>query len=183
MVIADPGMGGHFWTPISPVRGSKFHADSQADLRNRLIGFVFQSFELLPRLTALQNVALPLLYRGVPKVEREERASALLDELGLRDRRTFRPSALSGGQRQRVAIARALVGAPKLLLADEPTGSLDSATSIEIIDLIVRLNRKENLTTLIITHDIDVAGRCDRQIVVSDGRIVRDSGSLARAIR
>jgi putative ABC transport system ATP-binding protein len=152
-------------------------AAEAAAMRNRLLGFVFQSFELLPRLTALQNVALPLLYRGEPKAERERRAAAILAKVGLEDRRDFRPGQLSGGQRQRVAIARALVGDPKILLADEPTGSLDSATSREIMDLFVDLNRRIGVTTIIITHDRGLAERCDRQIEILDGAIVRDGRS------
>jgi putative ABC transport system ATP-binding protein len=146
-----------------------------ASLRNRLIGFVFQNFELLPRLSALQNVALPLFYRGIGKSKRERQAAAMLHLVGLGDRLSFNPRALSGGQRQRVAIARALVGEPKLLLADEPTGSLDSESSEMIMDLFVALNRDAGLTTMIITHDLHVAARCDRQIEVLDGRIVHDS--------
>ena len=143
-------------------------------MRNQLIGFVFQSFELLPRLTALQNVALPLMYRGVTKAHREAKAAQLLERVGLGNRRMSLSSELSGGQRQRVAIARALVGAPKLILADEPTGSLDSSTSDEVMELLLDLNQKSAVTTIIITHDNDVAARCPRQISILDGRVARD---------
>lgn len=145
-----------------------------AAMRNQLIGFVFQSFELLPRLTALQNVALPLMYRGVTKAHREAKAAQLLERVGLGNRRMSLSSELSGGQRQRVAIARALVGAPKLILADEPTGSLDSSTSDEVMELLLDLNQKSAVTTIIITHDNDVAARCPRQISILDGRVARD---------
>lgn len=148
-----------------------------AQLRNRTHGFVFQSFQLLPRLTAWENVALPLLYRGTPKAARRQPAMAMLERVGLADRAHHRPDALSGGQKQRVAIARALIGDPKLLLADEPTGSLDSATAADVMALFAELNRTLGVTVVMVTHDRDLAARCGRQIEVLDGRILADRGA------
>ena len=153
--------------------------EKRAHLRNRLVGFVFQSFQLLPRLTAWQNVALPLLYRGTPRRERRAPAMAMLERVGLVDRADHLPNALSGGQRQRVALARALIGAPQLVLADEPTGSLDSVTAREAMDLLRSLNRRLGVTMLIVTHDRALADCCDRRIEILDGRIVSDTGSAA----
>ena len=153
--------------------------EERARLRNRLVGFVFQSFQLLPRLTAWQNVALPLLYRGAPRRERRAPALAMLERVGLSDRADHLPNALSGGQRQRVALARALIGAPQLVLADEPTGSLDSVTAREAMDLLRSLNRRLGVTMLIVTHDRALADRCDRRIEILDGRIVSDTGRAA----
>ncbi|MBO9706627.1 MAG: ABC transporter ATP-binding protein [Caulobacter sp.] len=148
-----------------------------AGLRNRLIGFVFQAFHLLPRLTAWENVALPLLYRRVARPRRREMALAMLDQVGLADRADHRPSELSGGQKQRVALARALVGGPKVVLADEPTGSLDSVTAGEVMALLRDLNRRLGVTIVMVTHDRDLAGLCDRRIEVLDGRILRDTAA------
>ncbi|MGD9584835.1 MAG: ABC transporter ATP-binding protein [Lysobacterales bacterium] len=145
-----------------------------ARIRNREIGFVFQSFHLLPRMTVLQNVMQPLVYRGLPAAERERRARAALDQVGLGDRLGHRPNQLSGGQRQRVAVARALVGEPSILLADEPTGNLDSRTSAEIMALFDRLHR-QGQTVIVVTHEPEIAAHCARTIRVSDGRIVEDS--------
>jgi len=147
--------------------------DARADLRNREIGFVFQTFQLLSRATALANVELPLIYRGVPRGERRERARQALEEVGLGARTRHRPSELSGGQRQRVAIARALVGAPSLLLADEPTGNLDSATGEDIIRLFSELH-KAGHTIVLVTHEPRLAARCPRAIRLSDGCVVAD---------
>jgi putative ABC transport system ATP-binding protein len=151
----------------------KLSDDALADLRNNEIGFVFQTFQLLPRSTALANVELPLVYRGVPRKERRERAVKALEAVGLANRMHHRPNELSGGQRQRVAIARALVGHPSLLLADEPTGNLDSATGEEIIRLFGELHRRGH-TILLVTHEPRLAARCPRAIRLSDGRIVAD---------
>ena len=151
----------------------KLSDDELADLRNNEIGFVFQTFQLLPRSTALANVELPLVYRGVPRKERRERAEKALEAVGLTNRMHHRPNELSGGQRQRVAIARALVGHPSLLLADEPTGNLDSATGEEIIRLFGDLHRRGH-TILLVTHEPRLAARCPRAIRLSDGRIVAD---------
>jgi len=156
-------------------------AQQAARLRNAMLGFVFQSFQLLPRLSAWQNVALPLLYRGIPRDRRRAAAIAMLERVGLAERSHHRPTELSGGQRQRVALARALIGEPSLILADEPTGSLDSVTAIEVMELLRHLNRSLNVTILMVTHDRDLAAQCDRQIEFLDGRIVSDRLSLAAA--
>jgi len=163
--------------------------DALADLRNREIGFVFQTFQLLPRATALQNVELPLVYRGIPRRERRARAEAALCAVGLGNRMGHRPNELSGGQRQRVAVARALVGEPSLLLADEPTGNLDSATGEEIIRLFEELHARGH-TLLLVTHEPRLAARCPRALRLCDGRLVADgpgpriaaSGSVPAAV-
>jgi putative ABC transport system ATP-binding protein len=147
--------------------------DALADLRNREIGFVFQTFQLLPRATALQNVELPLVYRGVSRRERRFLAARALDAVGLSNRAHHRPNELSGGQRQRVAVARALVGEPSLLLADEPTGNLDSATGEDIMRLFGELHGRGH-TILLVTHEPRLAARCPRAIRLSDGRVVAD---------
>ncbi|WP_182466677.1 ABC transporter ATP-binding protein [Sphingomonas gilva] len=152
-------------------------AQTTARLRNRLLGFVFQSFQLLPRLNAWQNIAMPLMYRGVPRGERKGRALEMLERVGLSERADHLPSQLSGGQCQRVAIARALVGEPRLILADEPTGSLDSATAGEMIDLLGALNRELGMTIVMVTHDRDLAQACGRRIELLDGRVVADSAA------
>ena len=151
-----------------------------AHFRNGTVGFVFQSFNLLPRLTALENVELPLIYAGVPHHQRRERASALMQRVGLSDRMGHRPTQLSGGQQQRVAIARALAGRPKLLLADEPTVALDTATGQEILTLFTQLNR-EGATVVLVTHDHEVAAATRRTIEMRDGRIVGDHNTGAHA--
>jgi putative ABC transport system ATP-binding protein len=150
-----------------------------ARVRNREIGFVFQTFNLLPRMSALGNVALPLMYAGVPKPERRRRATAALERVQLADRMQHRPNQLSGGQRQRVAIARALVTEPALLLADEPTGNLDSKTGAEVMALFETLHA-EGQTILVVTHDADIAGRARRQIVLRDGVVESDRWTEAR---
>jgi putative ABC transport system ATP-binding protein len=147
--------------------------DALADLRNKEIGFVFQTFQLLPRATALANVELPLVYRGIPRRERHARAEEALRSVGLADRMHHRPNELSGGQRQRVAIARALVGDPSLLLADEPTGNLDSATGEDIMRLFEELHARGH-TLVLVTHEPRLAARCPRAIRLSDGRVVAD---------
>ncbi|MBK5541354.1 ABC transporter ATP-binding protein [Pseudomonas sp. TH05] len=143
--------------------------DQLAAIRNRQIGFVFQSFNLLPRLSALDNVALPLSYRGVARRESLQRAMHVLDQVGLAERAEHRPADLSGGQRQRVAIARALVGQPSVILADEPTGNLDSQTAQDIMELLLSLNRERHVTLIIVTHDPHIARRLQRQIRVHNG--------------
>ncbi|HUW17075.1 MAG TPA: ABC transporter ATP-binding protein [Actinomycetes bacterium] len=150
-----------------------------AGLRNATIGFVFQSFQLLARTSAVDNVALPLLYRGVRKSERRSRAVAALESVGLGHRLSHRPAQMSGGEQQRVAIARALVGEPDLLLADEPTGNLDTTTGSEIMGVLEQLNAEQRVAVLIVTHDREVAGRARRQIHVRDGLIEQDSESAA----
>jgi putative ABC transport system ATP-binding protein len=143
-----------------------------ARLRNRMIGFVFQSFHLLPRTTAVDNVALPLVYRGVSGRARRQRAAAMLGEVGLSHRLDHRPNQLSGGEQQRVAIARALVTGPSVLLADEPTGNLDTATGQAVLGLLERLNRSSGVAVVLVTHDREVAARAGRQVLMRDGRVV-----------
>ncbi len=145
-----------------------------ARVRNRKIGFIFQNFYLMPRMSALDNVAQPLIYRGLSPAQRRERASEALGRVGLGDRMQHRPNELSGGQRQRVAIARALVGRPELLLADEPTGNLDSRTAKEILQLFATLH-DEGHTLIIVTHDPEVAASCRRIVRLHDGRIAEDT--------
>jgi putative ABC transport system ATP-binding protein len=142
-----------------------------ARLRNRTIGFVFQSFHLLPRTSAVDNVALPLVYRGMPARVRRQRAAAMLGRVGLEHRLDHRPSQLSGGEQQRVAIARALVTDPSVLLADEPTGNLDTATGAAVLDLLDELNRSSGVAVVLVTHEREVAGRAHRQIVIRDGLV------------
>ena len=142
--------------------------DELADIRNQSIGFVFQNFHLLPKMTALDNVALPLLYRGVSPKERRVRAEAALKLMGLEDRMDFYPNQLSGGQQQRVAIARAIVGNPKLLLADEPTGALDTASGIQIMDIFRRLSQR-GITIIMITHELGIAQQADKIYHILDG--------------
>jgi len=150
-------------------------SDSElAVLRNETIGFVFQSFQLLARTAAIDNVALPLLYRGVAKKERRERAAAALDAVGLGDRKGHKATELSGGEQQRVAIARALVGEPQLLLADEPTGNLDTRTGGEVMDTLEQLNAERGVAVVLVTHDRDIAVRTGRQVYFRDGLIERD---------
>lgn len=151
---------------------SKLSPNELARLRNEEIGFVFQSFLLLPRMTAIQNVMLPLIYRGMRASERYQRALAQLKKVGMEQYIDHLPTELSGGQQQRVAIARALAGSPTLILADEPTGALDSKTSQDVMDIMKGLNKEGNTTVVIITHDLDVADQCQRQVKLEDGRIV-----------
>jgi putative ABC transport system ATP-binding protein len=154
-------------------------ADVLAALRNARFGFVFQTFNLLARTSALDNVALPLVYAGVAPRERARRAAAALARVGLGERADARPNQLSGGQQQRVAIARAIVNDPEVLLADEPTGNLDSRMGSEVMQLIDGLNREQGITVLMVTHDPNSAKYAQRQVVFRDGRIIRDEGSQA----
>jgi putative ABC transport system ATP-binding protein len=153
---------------------STMNDNELAQVRNQEIGFVFQSFHLLPRLNVLENVMQPLVYRGLPRPERKRLATHALEQVGLGNRMGHRPNQLSGGQRQRVAVARALVGTPSILLADEPTGNLDSRTSLEIMALFDELHRSGQ-TVVVVTHEPDIAAHCQRTLRVSDGRIVQDS--------
>jgi len=153
-----------------------------ADTRNKRVGFVFQSFNLVPRTSAVENVELPLLYAGVGAAERLRRAKAALAEVGLSEREKNMPSQLSGGQQQRVALARALVNNPSIILADEPTGALDTRTSVEVMDIFQRLNRDRKLTVIVVTHEPDVARYAERIMHVRDGRISSDEPVLERSI-
>jgi putative ABC transport system ATP-binding protein len=150
--------------------------DGLADLRNRKIGFVFQQFNLLPRMTALENVALPLVYASVPAAERKLRAEQSLGVVGLADRMHHRPNQLSGGQQQRVSIARALINRPELLLADEPTGALDSTTSVEIMKLLSELHA-QGMTIVLVTHEADIAAHAKRLVRLKDGHIISDTAT------
>jgi putative ABC transport system ATP-binding protein len=151
-----------------------------AELRNETIGFVFQAFQLLPRTSALDNVALPLVYRGLPKPQRRRHAAEALEAVGLGHRLRHRPAQLSGGEQQRVAVARALVGRPEIVLADEPTGNLDTRSGQELMDVLDRLNAERGVAIVLVTHEPEIAGRASRQIRVRDGLIESDS---ARALR
>jgi putative ABC transport system ATP-binding protein len=157
---------------------SSLTEDELADIRNQKIGFVFQSFFLLPRLTALQNVVLPLFYRGMAQTEANQHAMAILEKVGVAHLANNRPNQLSGGQQQRVAIARALVGDPEVILADEPTGALDSDTGNEVMQLFTDLNRKEGRTIVIITHDKEISRRCERVVTIKDGVLLAQSYPL-----
>ena len=165
----DRPTSGQVW-----INGTELSASDERTLtrhRRQQVGFVFQSFNLLPRLTAEENVALPLMFNGVPEKERRARARALLERVGLGPRLAHRPTQLSGGEQQRVAIARALVGQPALLLADEPTGNLDTVTGAEIMALLKELNQERGLTLLAVTHDPEVAAFADRIVKLRDGQV------------
>ncbi len=153
---------------------SRMSKDERADIRNGKIGFVFQGFNMLSRTSALENVELPMLYAGLSNAERHSRAQAALKAVGLAGREQNHPNQLSGGQQQRVAIARALVNRPKIILADEPTGALDSRTSVEVMDIFQRLNREQGITLVLVTHEHDIAEYAKRVVIFKDGKINRD---------
>ncbi|MEK7300103.1 MAG: ABC transporter ATP-binding protein, partial [Nitrospirota bacterium] len=163
---------GHYW--LIGVDVAALRADELAEIRNRQIGFVFQSFNLIPRTSALENAQLPLFYRGLPLREQRALAAAALERVGLKGREQHYPTQLSGGQQQRVAIARALVTTPSLLLADEPTGNLDTESSREIMTILDRLNKEEGITIILVTHESDIAAYAAREIVIKDGQVLTD---------
>ncbi len=171
----DYPTAGKYWLDGKEI--SRLTAKEQARLRNRMIGFVFQSFNLLPRTTALENVRMPLTYRrdDLSEHQMNQRATELLEKFGLADRADHQPSQLSGGQQQRVAIARSLVNNPQVLLADEPTGNLDSRTSAELLQMFQQLNRSDGLTIILVTHDPGVAQHAQRIINIKDGLIEKES--------
>lgn len=161
---------------------SKLNDTQLAEIRNKKIGFVFQAFNLLPRLTALGNVELPMIYAGIPSSQRHKRAKEALEKVGLSERMHHKPNELSGGQKQRVAIARALVNNPAILLADEPTGNLDTKSSIEIMDIFESLN-DEGVTIVMVTHEPDIAAHTKRNVVFRDGEIISDNPVKNRVTR
>ena len=173
----DTPTHGEYW--LNGHRVSELEDNELARIRNKEIGFVFQTFNLLPRATALHNVELPLVYAGVPGKERKARAVDALTQVGLADRMENRPNELSGGQRQRVAIARALVNQPSIILADEPTGNLDSTTSVEIMALFNQLHQ-QNQTIVLVTHEHDIAAHARRQVHLKDGMVEQDFATKAK---
>lgn len=175
----DTASSGNYY--FNDVDVSTLDDDSLSIMRNKEIGFIFQNFNLLPRLNAIQNVELPLIYAGTPAVERRERALRALERVGLSDRVNHKPSELSGGQKQRVAIARAFVTTPGILLADEPTGALDSKTGVEIMQLFEELHAEGN-TIIVITHELEIANYAHRNIYLKDGMIHSDKPNHKRTI-
>jgi putative ABC transport system ATP-binding protein len=169
-LLDAPSSGTYTLDGIATVNMSE---NQLAELRNKKIGFIFQQFNLLPRLTAMENVELPMIYAGVPKKLRREKAQQMLELLGMGQRGHHKPSELSGGQQQRVAISRALATSPSLILADEPTGALDSKTGAEVLELILKLNEQGN-TIVLITHDLHIANHAKRVVTLRDGEIERD---------
>lgn len=168
----DQPTSGHYW--LNGIDIGQCRADELADIRNRQIGFVFQSFNLIPRTSALENAQLPLFYRGLPLREQRALAAAALERVGLKGRERHYPTQLSGGQQQRVAIARALVTTPSLLLADEPTGNLDTESSRDIMSILDGLNKEEGITIILVTHEPDIAAYASREIVIKDGQVLTD---------
>lgn len=160
---------------------SKLTKDEQAEIRNNMLGFVFQQYNLLPKLNILENVELPLLYKGLGDKEQKERAMAALERVGIADKWHHKPSELSGGQQQRASIARALAGSPSVILADEPTGALDSKTSKEVLEFLIELNEQGN-TIILITHDNTIAARAKRIIRLQDGKIIYDGNAMGDEI-
>jgi len=181
----DRPTSGSYW--LDGVNVEAMGEDDLAAVRNRKVGFIFQGFNLLPRMSARANVGLPLMYAGTPDAEIAERTLAALDSVGLADRADHRPSELSGGQQQRVAIARALIASPSIILADEPTGNLDSRTSVEVMEILQELN-EQRITIILVTHEPDIATYCQRVVHFRDGQVIDDqvnprplSASLALA--
>jgi len=168
----DQPTRGRYW--LNGIDVAAQRADQLADIRNRQIGFVFQSFNLIPRTSALENAQLPLFYRGLPLREQRALATTALGRVGLQGRERHYPTQLSGGQQQRVAIARALVTSPSLLLADEPTGNLDTESSREIMTILDRLNKQQGITIILITHEGDIAAYAEREVVIKDGRVLTE---------
>ena len=175
--LDQPTKGGY---RLNGVEVGQLRPDQLAEIRNQQIGFVFQSFNLIPRTSALENAQLPLFYRGLPLKEQRTLASAALQRVGLKGREHHSPTQLSGGQQQRVAIARALVTAPSLLLADEPTGNLDTESSQDIMGILEGLNR-DGMTVILVTHEVDIAAYASREIVVKDGQILSDRATKGRS--
>jgi putative ABC transport system ATP-binding protein len=167
----DRPTSGSYW--LDGVNVEAMGKDDLAAVRNRKVGFIFQGFNLLPRMTARANVGLPLTYAGTPSAEVQERTMAALDSVGLADRANHRPSEMSGGQQQRVAIARALITSPSIILADEPTGNLDSRTSVEVMEILQQLN-EQSITIILVTHEPDIAAYCHRVVHFRDGQIIDD---------
>ena len=170
--LLDSPSDGNYWLDGKPV--ADLALAERARIRNREVGFIFQSFNLIGDLTVYENVELPLTYRGLRGAERKDRARAALERVGMAHRAKHLPSQLSGGQQQRVAVARALVNDPALILADEPTGNLDSRTSVEVMEIFQRLNRERGITLVLVTHEPDIAEYADRVIVFKDGKIKSD---------
>ena len=174
----DVPSSGRYWLDGAEVEGL---AESElARVRGEKLGFVFQQYNLLPRQSALRNVEMPLIYRGVGAAERHERATMALQIVGMGERLNHRPKELSGGQQQRVAIARALVGSPSIILADEPTGALDTKTSQEVMGILQRLNREQGMTVIVVTHEAEIAAFAERVIVLRDGLLVSDGPPAER---
>jgi len=169
--LDQPTSGAYF---LNGENVANLDRDQLSEIRNRQIGFVFQGFNLLARTSALENVELPMLYKGIPTSERRDRALSALKRVGLEGREHHHPNQLSGGQQQRVAIARAMVNQAPIILADEPTGNLDTKTSLEIMDLFTRLNGEEGITIIIVTHEPDIAEYCKRVVRFLDGKVVSD---------
>ncbi|TKS59958.1 MAG: macrolide ABC transporter ATP-binding protein [Nitrospira sp.] len=168
----DQPTRGRYW--LNGIDVAALQNDQLADIRNQEIGFVFQSFNLIPRTSALENAQLPLFYRGMSLREQRALATTALGRVGLQGREQHYPAQLSGGQQQRVAIARALVTSPSLLLADEPTGNLDTESSREIMTILDRLNKEQDITIILVTHEADIAAYAEREVVIKDGRVLTD---------
>lgn len=175
----DQPTKGRYW--LNGIDVAALRSDALAEIRNKQIGFVFQNFNLIPRTSALENAQLPLFYRGVSLREQRAMATEALNRVGLRGREGHYPTQLSGGQQQRVAIARALVSGPSLLLADEPTGNLDTESSREIMAILDGLNKEQGMTIILVTHETDIAAYADREIVIKDGRVLLDRNTQARS--